>query len=83
MENEERIRQLESKIIELENKLNSLFSVSSFPLQLEDVLIKRGFYNVGDNELITYYESGAGANSFTDRFRIVKYRERADYTSPT
>lgn len=79
MENEEKIRVLEAKVAELETKLNSLFSVSSFPLQLEDVLVKRGFYNVGDNELITYYESGAGANSFTDVFRIVKYREKTEY----
>lgn len=81
MENEEKIRTLEMKIIELETKLNSLFSISDFPLDIENILIKRGFYNIGDKELVVYYESGVGGQSFTEKYRTTKYREKNEYQS--
>jgi len=85
MENEanNKIIALEQRITELENKLNSLFSISSFPSEIESVLIKRGFYNVGENELYVYYESGIAGKPFEEKYRIAQYREKSEYRNFT
>lgn len=79
MDNEEKIRILEAKVAELETKLNSLFSTSSFPLQLEDVLIRRGFYNLGERELTLYYSGGVGGNVFRSTHRLERFRNISSY----
>lgn len=76
MDTETRIKTLESKINELENKLLSLFSVSTFPLDLENTLIQRGFQNVGEKELSLYYSGGVSGKTFKENYRQVKYRNR-------
>lgn len=75
MENEkDKIIRLERELNELKTKFNELFNSSTFPITLENVLIQRGFYNIGDGFMFLYREGGVGGNMFESKVRTVKYR---------
>lgn len=76
-----KILQLEQRIMDLENKFKSLTNSTTIPIEIENALIGRGFQNVGDKELIVYYEAGVGANAFTEKYRVVKFRNKYVYYS--
>ncbi len=75
MEDEkDKIIRLENELNDLKTKFNELFNSSTFPIILENVLIQRGFYNLGEGEMKVYREGGVGGNMFESKIRRVKYR---------
>ena len=79
-EKENRILQLEEQVNDLKTKYESLLSSSGISVELEEALIKRGFVNVNEKEIILYSEGGVGGNTFTNRYRLTRFRNKSDYT---
>ena len=72
---------LQQQIDELKKEIDKLKSPTTFPIEIENALIQRGFQNVGDKELVLYYEAGVGGNAFTEKYRLTKFRNRQEYES--
>lgn len=78
-ETKNKIIALENEVRDLKTKLNSIFSLSNFPNELENILIQRGFQNVGESELQVTHEGGVGGNTFLNKYRQTKFRNKVEY----
>lgn len=79
MDNEQKIKQLENRVNELEKKFKSLENGFSIPPNIVEALISRGFQNVSNNELVLYSEGGVGANTFVSKYRVTKFCNKNEY----
>lgn len=78
-ERDNRITQLEDELNDLKLKYEALLNSSTMPIELENTLIKRGFVNVGEKEIIVHSEGGVAMKVFTNKYRLTRFRNKSDY----